>query len=180
MSLRLRRTATPLVAAGLTLILAGCGANFEAQTYQERSSADGTNGAVGAIAVRNVTVTAPGAADALQAGSDVEVRLTLTNDGGEDDRLVEVTSPAASSVEVLVDGEPVEDVDLPRLGTTGDDLTLQLVDLNEDLRPGRYVDITLRFQDNGEITISAPVATTGEFEEREPSENFHQIDEEEH
>jgi copper(I)-binding protein len=168
-----------VAALGLAVVLTGCGANFQAQTYAERNNADGTNAAVGAIAVRNATLLAPEQGDIYEAGDDAEVALTLTNDGPEDDRLVEATSPAAASVQLLEEGEEVDAVELPRLGTTGGQVALQLTGLAEDLRPGRYVDVTLRFEGNGEVTIAVPVATTGEYDEdRERSENFHEIGDE--
>lgn len=171
--MRLRRLA-PLLA--LPLVLAGCGANFQAQTYQERTVADGTNAAVGAIAVRNVTAAAPEGGELHEAGSDVEVTLTLTNDGPEDDRLVGATSAAAASVELLEEGSPADAIDLPRLGTTGGTVSLRLTGLTGALRPGQYLEITLQLESNGEVTVGAPIATTGEYdEERERSENFHEI-----
>lgn len=175
------RPLAALAAAGLSVALTGCGASLQPQTYQERTVADGTNAAVGAIAVRNVYLVPPESGEMYEAGSDAEVRLTLANDGPEDDRLVEVTSPAASSVQLLEDGTEVGEVDLPRLGTTGGLLSLRLEGLSEELRPGTYVELTLRFERNGEVTISAPVATTGEYDadERERSKNFHPIGEEE-
>jgi copper(I)-binding protein len=169
------------LALALPLALAGCGANFEAQTYQERTVADGTNSATGAIAVRNVTVLPSEEEEGvLSAGDDAEVVLTLTNDGPEDDQLVEVTSPAADDVEITDSGRTTSSFELPRLGTTGTGLGLTLTGLSEDLRPGQYVEITFRFERNGEVTVSAPVATTGEHEEREHSDNFHQIGEDAH
>lgn len=181
MSVRLPRTAVVSLALALPLTLTGCGANFEAQTYQERTVADGTNSATGAIAVRNVTVLPSDDEEGvLAAGDDAEVSLTLANDGAEDDQLVEASSPAANDVEITEDGKTVSSVDLPRLGTTGGLVGLTLTGLTEDLRPGQYVEITLRFGRNGEVTVSAPIATTGEHEEREHSDNFHQIGEDEH
>jgi len=171
----------PAALALLPLTLAGCGANFEAQTYQERTVADGTNSATGAIAIRNVTVLpAQDEQGVLAAGDDAEVALTLTNDGAEDDQLVEVSSPAATDVEITERGSTTSSVDLPRLGTTGGRVGLTLTGLTRDLRPGEYVEITLRFERNGAVTVTAPVATTGEYVEREHSDNFHQIGEEEH
>lgn len=178
--LRTRSAARAAVVLAVPLVLAGCGANFQAQTYQERTVADGTNAAVGAIAVRNVVVLAPERGELYEAGSDVEAALTLTNDGPEDDRLVGATSPSAASVELLEEGSAVDAVDLPRLGTTGDTVSLRLTGLTEDLRPGQYLEISLQFENNGEVTVGAPVATTGEYdEERERSENFHPIGEQE-
>jgi periplasmic copper chaperone A len=174
-----RRTAAVALALALPLGLAGCGANFEAQTYQQRSAGDGTNAAVGPIAIRNVTLLPPEQGETHEEGDDVEVELTLTNDGPEDDRLVGASSPAATSVELLEDGSEVDEVELPRLGTTGGRLTLRLSGLTEELRPGRFTEITLTFESSGEVDVPVPVATTGQWDdERERSENFHQIGEE--
>jgi len=53
------------------------------------------------------------------------------------------------------------------------------MNLSEQLRPGRYVSITLQFEDNGEVTLSVPIGLTGEYdEERERNEKFHPIGEE--
>ena len=183
MSLRLprtgsaRRTAVAGLALGLPLALAGCGANFEAQTYQERTVADGTNTAKGAIAVRNVNVLPPREGSVHEAGEDVLVGFALTNDGPEDDRLVEISSPAASSVRLVRgdDLDEVEDVELPRLGTVGTQYAAVLEGLTEEVMTGQYVEVTFLFERNGSVTVQAPVATTGENdqEERERSENFH-------
>ncbi|HVM27724.1 MAG TPA: copper chaperone PCu(A)C [Mycobacteriales bacterium] len=169
-----RRTAPTVLALALGLTLSGCGAGFEAQTYQQRSVGDGTNAAVGAIALRNVQLE-PADDDGLHStGDDVDVRLTLVNDGGEDDRLVEVTSPAGASVQILEEDSEVDGVDLPALGTTGTLVSLRLEGLTEELRIGEYVELTFRFERNGSLTVQAPVATTNEYDyERERSDNFH-------
>lgn len=181
MSLRLPRPAVAALALGLPLVLTACGASLNAQTYLERPTSDGTNAAVGAIAVRNIRVVPPEDGEVHQAGEDVEVRVTFTNDGPEDDVLVGATSDTAESVQLQVSGDDVERVELPRLGTTGDGVTLVLADIAEQLRPGNYIAITLRFERNGEVTTGTPVETTGEYDadEREHSENFHPIGEEE-
>lgn len=183
MSLRFPGTRTPgaapALAFGLALVLTGCGANFEAETYQTRAVADGTTTGVGEVAVLNITVVPPEGSDTLEAGDDAEVRLTLTNDGDEDDRLVEVTTPAAAAVELQEEGGQVDAVVVPRRGSTGDTVTLALTRLTEDLRPGRYIEMTLRFERAGELAVRVPIATTGEYDaERERSEHFHPIGEE--
>ena len=163
-------------AAGVALALValtGCGAGFEAQTYQERSSADSTNVAVGAIAVRNVAVM-PGDEGVLEAGDDAEVILTLVNVGGEDDRLVGAEAEGVDGVEITQDGDTVDAVDVPRLGTTGNTTGLVLRGLDEELYSGSVVPITLQLERAGEVVVEAPVMTTGEYdEEREKSDNFH-------
>jgi periplasmic copper chaperone A len=169
------RASVPAAVLALTLGLTGCGAGFEAQTYQTRLVADGTNAAVGAIAIRNATIQ-PEDDGTLSAGDDAEVAMWLTNDGGEDDRLVGAESPDASSVEILDkdSGEPVSSVDLPRLGTTGLQYGVALRSLAEDRRAGQFIELTLRFERNGEITMLVPIATLEEFDQdRERSDNFH-------
>lgn len=185
MSLRLprtgsaRRTAAVALALALPLGLSGCGASFEAQTYQQRSAADGTNAAVGPVAIRNVTLLPPEQGERHEEGEDVDVQLTVTNDGPDDDRLVGASSPVAEQVVLLEDGSEVDAVELPRLGTTGGRLSLRLDGLTEQLRPGQYTEITLTFENSGEVDLPVPVSTTGEWDdERERSENFHQIGEE--
>lgn len=176
-SRRTRRTPPAVaLAVALPLVLSGCGASFQAMTYQEKPVGDGTDAAVGAIAIRNIALQPPESGEFYQQGDDVVATLTLVNDGPEADRLVGVGS-SVGEVEVLVLGEPVDaGVVLPRLETTGDLLSLQVSDLDSELRPGQYVDMTLRFERNGEITVNVPVATTGEYDDsRERSENFHEI-----
>lgn len=167
-------------AAGLALLLGlglptltACGAGFEAQTYQERSASDSTNAAVGPIAVRNVAVV-PDDEGVVEAGADADAILTLVNVGGEDDRLVGATTEAASSVDLEVDGDEVSAIDVPRMGTTGSTAGLVLRDVGEELRSGEVIEITLRFERAGEVTVEAPIQTTGEYDEdREKSANFH-------
>ena len=169
-----RPLAAPAVALALGLALTGCGAGFEAQTYQERTVADASNDAAGAIAVRNVHVVAPAEASGHPAGSDVALELVLANDGGEDDRLVEVTTDAAASVQLLQDGTPVDSIPLTALGTTGTSTGALLQGLTRDLRAGEYVELTFRFDRNGSTTVQVPVATSEEYDyERERSGNFH-------
>lgn len=150
-----------LVPAGLLALgLTGCGATLDAQTYQERSQSDATNTAVGALALRGLAVEPGGADRTLEAGDDAEVYLVVTNGDDEDDTLVEVTTPDAESVEVLVDGD--EDVlEIPALGSTGDSARLRLVSLTEDLREGEYTTLTFRFEDNGTVEVPVPVRTSG-------------------
>jgi copper(I)-binding protein len=173
----LPRTARPLaVVVPLALVLTGCGAGFDAQTYQQRTIADVSNTAVGAIAVRAVSVQ-PGPGDGLiEAGQDAVVTFTLVNDGAEDDRLLEITAAGAGTVDLVERGsdEPLEGIEVRALGTTGDLYGAVLRSIDEPLRPGEYVELTLRFERNGEVTVPAPVAVTGEYDEdRERSENFH-------
>ncbi len=151
----------PAAGAVLALALTGCGATLDAQTYQERSQADATNTAVGTIALRGLSVESAGDDRTHAAGEDLEVFMVLTNDDDEDDTLVEVTTPDAESVELLVDGEPSDGIEVPRLGSTSDTASLRLLSLTEELREGEYTTLTFRFERNGTIEVPVPVRTSG-------------------
>ncbi len=141
--------------------LSACGASLDAQTYQERNQAGSTDTAVGSLAIRNVPIEPPSSGEVHEEGDDATVTLTVTSVTPEDDRLVEVTSDAAEEVVVLVDGEEGE-LEVPGLGSTGSTATLELRGLTREVRTGEYVEMTLRFADNGSAEILVPVALTGE------------------
>ncbi len=153
-----RRLSRPLAGtAALLLLLTGCGTGMKAQTYLQQSESDTTNDAVGRIAVRNLAVQAPAEGFVHRAGSSVPIQMTLVNEGGEDDRLVQATSPAASSVQML----PQAPIPVPRLGTAPPGSQLVLRGLTRDLPTGGYIDLTLTFERNGTKTFGVPVYTVG-------------------
>ena len=173
---RTRAAGSALAAAALALALSACGANFEAQTYQEQSTSVGNNSAVGSIDIRNIAIV-PGSDGTVPKGSDADVQMTLANDSGDDDRLLSASTPAAASVAVVDrrTGTTATDLTIPRFGTTGTQSGLVLRSLTGNLRSGQTVPLTLRFERNGEVTVTVPVAVTGEFDQnRGKSKNFQQ------
>lgn len=155
-----RGAATVLLSAALPLALTACGAGFDATTYQERSQADATNTALGTLAIRGLAVLPAEDGRTIAAGEDAEAVLVVTNKDDEPDRLLEVTSPDAESVEVLVDDRPAS-LEVPALGSTENTARLRLVGLKEDLREGEYVTMTLRFERNGTLEVPVPVVVSG-------------------
>ena len=91
---RPRRTA--LLAATLlgaaALVLTGCSAGAVTQTDTTVSSVGGSEGQVGQILLRNVTLD-PGSAVVVPAGATVTLSGTFVNQGLAADQLVSVTSP---------------------------------------------------------------------------------------
>lgn len=149
-----------LLAAATALSLTACGASLDAQTYQERNSAESTDEAVGFLAIRNLAVLPPPDGRYAQ-GDDALASITVVNEGTEADRLVEVTTPAAREV-VTIAGTAEGDLIAPPLGSTGGFVTLELRGLTRELRPAEYIEMTLRFERNGSITTLVPIMTTGE------------------
>ena len=161
-----RRTARParsLALAALLVavpVLTACGASSDAQTYQERNNADSSSTAVGALALRGISVLPPLAGKSFRAGGTAEAVLTVTNADSVPDTLVEVSTPAASSVQVLASNRPAT-LRVPPLGSTGQAITLRLVGLTSELREGEYVTLSFRFARNGSIEVPVPVAVSG-------------------
>lgn len=158
-----RRLAAPALGLAAALLLAGCGSGQKAQTYQEKSVADATNDSVGTIAVRNLAVEGPPTGTVLLQGSDAPMTVTLVNEGGQDDTLVSVTTPAAASVDVV---GPSRTLEVPRLSSTGSAYSLRLRDLTSDIQTGTFIDLTLTFERNGVRTLIVPVQVTPEGVQR--------------
>ena len=156
-----RRLAPVLLAVVTVASASACGAGLDAQTYQERNNASSSNASTGDLQLRNIAVEAPPSEAGYEIGDDATVIVTVTNRGDEDDRLVEVTSPAAREVVVLAGGSE-RDMVVPAKGSTGSAVTLELRGLTRPLRPAEYVELNFRFADNGTAQVLAPVFVTGE------------------
>lgn len=154
--------ARPAVGTLLALALTGCGASLDAQTYQERINADSTNTAVGTIDVRDVRVEPPRRDRIHEAGSDAGVSMYLSNNDDEPDTLLEVTSPDAEEVVIVVDGEEVDSLEVPALGLVGGEDSLRMLSLTEQLFEAAYTTMTFRFERAGTIEVEVPVQTSGE------------------
>ncbi|HEY7049978.1 MAG TPA: hypothetical protein VH373_22375 [Jatrophihabitantaceae bacterium] len=81
--------------AGALLALGGCAAGQHAQTAAEVPAVDGVTANAGPIALRAVTV-APPDDKSYPAGGDATLQLVIVNDSKADDRLVGVSTPAAT------------------------------------------------------------------------------------
>ena len=155
-----RRLPAVLVAVLLPLALTACGSSRTPHTYEERPTVDAAQASFGDLALRNVTITAP-EEDELATGDSATVTATIVNEGEAPDRLVSVSTEAATSVE-LVDGEgaTAERIDLPGLRAVGEsDFAVRLVGLTQALRPGQHVELTFTFTRAGRQTLLVPVET---------------------
>lgn len=173
----LTRPAAALLVGALSLGLSACGAGFQANTYDARNLDDATNTDVGSIAVRNVFLESPDEGALHPAGSDATLQLAVANNGGTPDQLVEVSTDAAASAQLVRNGRPLTSVELPA-GVSDPDLEVELTGLTRDLRSGEYLMVTVQFEVNGSKTFTVPVGSPAAPEEREYSEELHP--EEEH
>lgn len=155
-----RRTTPLLAAALLSLLLTGCGAGLNAQTYRERTAEDATNANVGVLALRDAAILPPAkGASELTAGSDATLTLSVVNSSPTGDTLLSVSSPAAAATQ-LVDGggRVVPSVDVPPHGSVdARTFAVLLRGLAKPLRPAMYVEVTFVFDHNGRVTFRVPV-----------------------
>lgn len=152
---------------GAALLVAGCGAGQITQTDTQQAGVNGAKAQVGDIAIRDATLTFPDNAGSGPAvyppGSDVDLRMSIVNEGAAADELVSARSDAATSV--AIEGtRTVYGGNTLRIGAVPPDLEgvedgkLILRDLTTQVRPGELVSVTLTFRDAGRVTLEMPVA----------------------
>ncbi|MEO8464404.1 MAG: copper chaperone PCu(A)C [Gammaproteobacteria bacterium] len=131
-----------------------------------------------AVAASPITITAAWARATPPGVTTAAAYLSVTNDGATD-RLLGAVSPAARQVllhsEVEEHGmqhmRQLESVEVPAHGTVEfapGQMHLMLVDIAVPLAPDTTIEVTLRFEKAGELTIDVPVR-----DGRVPPENHH-------
>lgn len=164
-----RRARAALAITVVLPVLAGCAAGQLAATARHVSTAGGANGQVGEIHVEHAQITfdGPVEGDAVyRPGAAAPLQVTIINSGDVADRLVAVSSPVASAVQLTGDtrmpgghaltagyDDPLAAVTLPK--TTAIDITL--AGLTTPLRAGLTYPVTFRFERAGELTLELPI-----------------------
>jgi hypothetical protein len=163
---RLTVVARIIISCTVALALVGCAAN---QTTHGVSAVDGAFGKAGnTIVLRDVLFPNPHTPqEAYPAGSTVPVLLAIVNQGNQADKLVAVTSPAASQVQMVgTTNIPPGDTVISTVSSTPinapptsprdvDRLRIMLT-LNRVLRAGLNIPVTFEFQEAGTVTLSVP------------------------
>ncbi|GAB2676172.1 hypothetical protein [Kribbella swartbergensis] len=163
-----RRTALAGAAATLSIALAACGANFNAQTLQPYQPAEGTNADSGSIAVRNVLVLA-------SEDGKGELHAVIVNNGSTDDTLAGIEQAPEESGDGQSGDQPssvtfgnVKTLDL-KAGTstvlppaTGQEGTETGEAAGEPItvtggKPGDMINVTITFGKAAPITTHIPV-----------------------
>ncbi|WP_147065980.1 copper chaperone PCu(A)C [Terrabacter aerolatus] len=150
-----------LLTAGLGP-LAACSSQPDAVQSRITDPARGTsvNAQVGSLRLLATRIDAPEDRKLL-GGSNTGLFTTLANDGTAADRLVAVSTVYARQVVMRqgTDGAegPVQ-VDVPAAGVVSlqypGGLHLEMVDLKVDVRAGRLLPVTFRFEKAGSVTVN--------------------------
>lgn len=155
---------------GCALLVTGCAAGQITQTDTQELAINGTSAQLGEIAIRNAEFSYPTAEEAavFRPGSDADVTMSIINEGRMSDELISARSDAAS--DVVIEGEREiaaghvlmldSERPLPDDVAKGE-LTLQ--GLTKTLRSGENIELTLTFQDAGEVTFEVPMRTPDEL-----------------
>jgi hypothetical protein len=185
--MKLHTTALIAVLAAMLLLTAACGGT--ASEPASETDDTGTTGGTGSVAVqepwvRAAIITSGGEMDesemsedemsdgdhAMGSGSNSAAYMTLVNESDTPDALIRASTDAAETVElhtvVMEDGvmmmRPVTQIDLPASGEAElrpGGFHVMLLGITDDLEEGETVDLTLTFENAGEMNISAPVRT---------------------
>lgn len=183
---RPRRRVGPLallaVAAGA---MAGCGEAASSDESEFLHGAGGVHARVGQVLLRDVSLDEP-ADGTYEPGDVARLRLVLFNEAPEPDALTAVSTPAAAATRLLVDrdcdgtAERVGTIPLPpqppvaRPAPTPPDgpEPFYRVDLalDEELRSGEFIPVTITFAQAGSTTVQVPVELAVEADRDDDAE----------
>jgi copper(I)-binding protein len=174
---RALRAATTAVLLVSPLALSACSAGQVTQTATQERDKVGAMGQVGDLTIRQIQFLSPNEGF-YERGDDAELRLAVVNTGVEDDTLVEVSGEGFGDVEFdngSTGSSSDDGIEIPGGSTTfvGEELTVTLTDLDEDLTAGQYLELTFTFENAGEITLPVTVSTPEEAQERGEAFDFH-------
>jgi copper(I)-binding protein len=198
---RALRAATVGVLLLSPVALSACSAGQVTQTATQERDKTGGMAQVGELTLRAAELEHP-RAGAYEEGDDAELRLAIVNGGQEADTLVAVEGEGFRDVEIVgadpgTTASPTtgagsgsatgtstgtgsaagsDEVEIPADTTVfvdGDAATITLTDLTEPLTVGQYIELTLVFENAGEVTLPVTVANPDEALERGEAFDFH-------
>ncbi|WP_324275880.1 copper chaperone PCu(A)C [Blastococcus brunescens] len=146
---------------------------------------------VGDLTVRAAELESP-RGGSYEAGDDAELMLAIVNGSQEDDALVGVDGEGFGDVEIESSGTATTvgsesggaadsgEIEVPADGAVfidGDDASITLSDLDEPLTVGQYLELTLTFENAGDVTLQVTVATPDDVQDRGEAFDFHHEEE---
>lgn len=153
----MRRSARTGIAAMLIAAvpaLSACAAGPNAETRTQGSTIDGANADLSnGVVVRNAFLLAADDGVSRERG-DVELYATIVNGGANADRITDVRTDVSTSISA----DTSTAVPGFNEGTFGENrVTFTLSSINQELRDGDHVPVTLSFEHAGDATLLVPV-----------------------
>jgi copper(I)-binding protein len=183
---RVLRAATMGVLLLSPVALTACSAGQVTQTATQDRDKTGGQAQVGDLTLRQAQLESP-RGGGYDAGDDADLRLAIVNTGQEDDTLVGIEGDGFAEVEIdgggatgVSTGAGSGELPIPADSTVylGEDgVSVTLTDLEEPLTVGQYLDLTLTFENAGEVDLQVSVANPPEAEERGEAFDFHHEEE---
>lgn len=183
---RAMRAVTTVVLLISPVALTACSAGRVTQTASQERDKVGALARVGDITIRAAKLASPGE-DGYERGDDADLLVAIINSGTEPDTLVDVTGEGFGDVEFddgsssgSSGGSSSRGIEIPADDPVylGEDTTVTLTDLDDSLTTGQQLELTLVFENAGEITFPVTVATPEEAVERGEPFDFHHEEEE--
>jgi copper(I)-binding protein len=184
--IRALRAATMGVLLLSSLALGACSAGQVTQTATQNRDKAGPQAQVANITLRSVLLDYP-SSGRYQQGDDAQLRAAVINTADESDTLVSIQSDAFEGVRAIGGGaNPVSDpsgfstqlgIEIPRDQTVflgGDGPTILLENLTESLTAGQSVQLTMTFEQAGQVTVEALVANPDKEIARGQAYDYHQ------
>jgi copper(I)-binding protein len=161
---RALRAATMGVLLLSPVALSACSAGQVNQTASQNRDQTGAQAEVGAVDVRAATLEYP-RGEVYERGDDAELRLAIVNSGDEADTLTDVDGEGFGDAEIeapsATGSGTTDEIEIgPRdsVLVDGEDYTITLTDLDEDLTVGQYIDVVLTFRNAGEVSFRVTIA----------------------
>jgi len=162
----LSTTARTALGAVLTIsaiiLLGGCSSGQVNTSGEEVSAVNGATGHLQQLDILNAAIAfPPGDAHIYEQGQSAPLVFSITNAGVQGDKLVSISSPAASNVTLkgaqdILGGRKL----VARTSGAADEpatLTATMQQLTTAVKPGPTVNVTFTFARSGSLTLPIPV-----------------------
>ncbi len=148
--------------AALIPVLAGCEAGANAPTQRWHQPTDGAAAVLHGISIRNVFVLGAPVNTRLAAGTSTGLFLALANTGSPD-RLLSISAPGTATSVRLPAGGPVPLASNSAVLLTGPQPRVVLTGLVRPLPGGSFINVIMKFQNAGSVTLSVPVMPRAQY-----------------
>jgi copper(I)-binding protein len=198
---RALRAATVGVLLLSPVALSACSAGQVTQTATQERDKTGAMAQAGDITVRVAELEHP-RGGAYERGDDAELRLVIVNGSHKADTLVDVKGEGFGGVEIKAAATATstspttgagsgagtttgtrpgsggsDEIEIPADSTVffdGEAATITLTGLDEPLTVGQHIEVTLTFENAGDVTFPVTVANPDESLDRGAAFDFHQ------